>query len=390
MGLRANRDKEDEKRGQWELEELEEIISKTMFAMYDKRFLPVFKPKNLVPHKVVSKGEIIWARKQGVYFHPSDTLFQGGYVDVKNYGLPEVGFLSMFRNLGEDFDDAFTNPEGEFFYPGIYLRCNTVRLRERIGNGYFRTGSGVPYVIYELLAAENGVGWSKDYVTVDQNTGKTNACRSGNKAPHLCYKPHATMGSYARGTMKHIPGGAVSLYTKEDEANDKHRSEFIASSSLNHAAESTLLWNVNALEGEALAKFGVHEEQVKSLFYARSLPMTETGRKRPILHWVASHRRRIKEGTDIDVKKHMRGITEFVMLDTKFTITNPPKKAEEREAKRLRRIADIERAKKYIYEVEDDEEGRDQPQGEPPIIPAYKPWYKRIINAMFHYLSDAV
>lgn len=70
---------------------------------------------------------------------------------------------------------------------------------------------------------------------------------------------------------------------------------------------------------------GVAEEHIKSLFYARSLPVTESGRKRPILHWVRAHARRMREGTDIDVRRHLRGITEFEMDGLRFAIVSPDK-----------------------------------------------------------------
>lgn len=91
------------------------------------------------------------------------------------------------------------------------------------------------------------------------------------------------------------------------------------------ASEKSLFYNVKGSEDEAFAEFGVQEEQMKSLFYARSLPMTETGRKRPLIHWVRSHRRRLKAGIDINIKEHLRGIKDFEMYGTVFEITNPAK-----------------------------------------------------------------
>lgn len=90
-------------------------------------------------------------------------------------------------------------------------------------------------------------------------------------------------------------------------------------------------WEVQAKEEfwegyPAKAKFSIDEEYVKSLFYARSVPITNSGRLRPILHWVKAHKRRLKEGIDVDINKHMRGIDEFVMHDVKFSITQPRKK----------------------------------------------------------------
>lgn len=100
---------------------------------------------------------------------------------------------------------------------------------------------------------------------------------------------------------------------------------------LNAWADRLHLWNVETSEavmGKVIKtplRLGVSEEHVKSLFYAREAPLTETGRKRPILHWVQSHLRRIKSGIDIDVRQHMRGIIEFEMAGFPFRITNPIK-----------------------------------------------------------------
>jgi hypothetical protein len=98
-----------------------------------------------------------------------------------------------------------------------------------------------------------------------------------------------------------------------------------ASSVIQFWQDRRYLWNVTAKEGIAKATFSVYPEQVKSLFYARDMPMTETGRKRPILHWVAAHNRRLKNGIDVDIDKHLRGINEFVYQGTKFVISRPLK-----------------------------------------------------------------
>ena len=90
-------------------------------------------------------------------------------------------------------------------------------------------------------------------------------------------------------------------------------------------------WDVQATEEfwdglPAKAHFSIDKEYVKSLFYARSLPETDKGRLRPILHWVRAHKRRMKEGIDIDINKHLRGIDAFNMHGLNFSI-NAPRKA---------------------------------------------------------------
>lgn len=104
----------------------------------------------------------------------------------------------------------------------------------------------------------------------------------------------------------------------------------------NIVADARYLWLAETREDVGISipmhmRLGLNKEHVKSLFYARSLPVTETGRKRPILHWVHAHQRRIREGIDVDVRPHLRGITEFEMDGLQFRITQPNKEALQRD-----------------------------------------------------------
>lgn len=101
--------------------------------------------------------------------------------------------------------------------------------------------------------------------------------------------------------------------------------------------DARYFWNVQAAEEwedgmTAKANFSIDAEYVKSLFYARSLPVTKSGRMRPILHWVNAHKRRLKQGIDIDIAKHLRGISEFDMHTVRFSITRPRKQTRSRVA----------------------------------------------------------
>ncbi len=107
----------------------------------------------------------------------------------------------------------------------------------------------------------------------------------------------------------------------------------LGAGALSLLADRKYLWNIRTSETcgkrmdvEAKADFGIEEEMVKSLCYARSAPLTPADRKRPILHWVRQHKRRIEKGIDVDVRKHLRGITEFTMGDLAFSITEPVKR----------------------------------------------------------------
>lgn len=95
-------------------------------------------------------------------------------------------------------------------------------------------------------------------------------------------------------------------------------------------ADRKHLWNVVVpynitSKVKCWVSLGVQEEHIKSLFYSRKAPVTSSGRKRPILHWVQSHSRRISDGVDVDIKKHLRGITDFRMFDFDMKIISPIK-----------------------------------------------------------------
>jgi len=92
------------------------------------------------------------------------------------------------------------------------------------------------------------------------------------------------------------------------------------------ANDRQYMWNVQAEDEDgSKVQFGVYGPQIQSLFYARDLPTTETGRKRPILHWCSAHQRRLRNGITLDVAEHLRGTTDFNMNGTNFKITNPTK-----------------------------------------------------------------
>ena len=90
-----------------------------------------------------------------------------------------------------------------------------------------------------------------------------------------------------------------------------------------------------------IIEFGVDEEKVKSILYARDLPVTLEGRKRPIMHWVSSHKRRMKEGIEIDIAKHLRGVNKFSMFGNEFLIAHPIKKGCEQDMKEINRFYNL-------------------------------------------------
>lgn len=108
-----------------------------------------------------------------------------------------------------------------------------------------------------------------------------------------------------------------------DDVRGNAAMEDMISTALQAQADRRFCWEIAADEGFAKASLGCTAEEVKSLLYARQLPVTATGRKRPILHLVAAHRRRMKEGIDVDIKPFLRGVAEVTMDGTRFKVRAP-------------------------------------------------------------------
>lgn len=93
------------------------------------------------------------------------------------------------------------------------------------------------------------------------------------------------------------------------------------------------LWTLASDAGAGGLDFGTDREYVKSILYARTLPVSASGRKRPLLHLVDSHKRRLKNGTEIDIDEHLRGVKEVTLGDSVVRI-KPPQEVEDRIADR--------------------------------------------------------
>lgn len=289
------------KKSYWDGEFFEDMVARSLIAMYEKK---VQKECMRVPKFIKPNDkDIEQIRNFGSYFPPNDRYILFGEIDIINDGLPKEaswGYDPTSSRFGEKKDDLL---EGEYF------RFSYLRRIDKQPPGILNI-QGLKYfsknTIYKLLSfsatQDKGMHLMKSYVYIDEKGG--------------VYDTYARRGDGKLITTAH------GTFNSIDEISDIGWTCAV----IGFHEDRKYLWNVTANEGYAKATFGVYPEEVKSLFYAREMPMTATGRKRPILHWVASHQRRIKEGIDIDIEKHLRGINEFVYQGTKFTITRPIKK----------------------------------------------------------------
>lgn len=291
----------------WDHEEIEDIIFNALYALNAEIF--TIHP---LSHSYTFRDNLV-CKTIGCYFPPKDRIFYGDCIDVRNDGIPGVCCLSGF---GGNYDLSKLDRVGE---PPTLTNLVLFPIKKLP-----KTVKGVPcdqyYKILHWEFFEDGIpDQTYDWAKFNKNVVKDSSV--------------VTFGTYVGikkdgdriipvFDSKNVDGGR---YTNRAWVKDIFA---ICSSAY---LDSKFMWNVDCYYQYSKAinvwiRFGVYEEHIKSLLYARDLPITETGRKRPIQHWVKSHKRRIKKGTDITtVKKHLRGINKFEMFGYKFLISNPIK-----------------------------------------------------------------
>lgn len=296
----------------WETEEFEDLVTRGLIGLYETK---IKKDKRGPKCNRFTEEFFAQMRKRGCYFPSHDRVIAQNFegegedamassiqeIDILNDGLPPYAMWSSDPTgiLGNEYlwtfymervktlPKPFVKPR-----PGVVYRCMQVFFGDKVdGCGTF------------VVIDENGI-LESCYIPVEYNDPITGRPIKFNQRPRMI-----------------------------DNNNSRARDYYAAyaSCAIQIFQDRRFLWNVTAKEGNAKAVFTVYPEQIKSLFYSRELPLTESGRKRPILHWVQAHRKRIKEGTEFDVEKYLRGTNEFIYNNTKFEIINPTKKKEKNE-----------------------------------------------------------
>ncbi|MGH7849624.1 MAG: hypothetical protein ACREOP_04945 [Thermodesulfobacteriota bacterium] len=278
----------------WDEDEFEDHLTKALVMFYEQKY-GLGTEKACYPYKV-SRQELQFVKDKGVYFPPGDRVVSIDEVHIAVDGLPAYGSLcDITRWKAEEMESGAQK----------YLSVDAVRKVPRLDPHWKCSyiAGGTCYVHYHFSALEQGgIAMIKDYFLIGKN-------------------------GELRPTIKMVPSNSERgpLLRPAVRDRDSHSLDVRGVCAINAWADMKYLWNVEALDDNGKAIFGVYSEQVKSLLYARTLPVTETGRKRPILHWVSAHKRRLRNGTEVDISEFLRGTEEFSMYGTKFQISNPTK-----------------------------------------------------------------
>jgi len=252
------------------------------------------------PYKRTTIDDFGMMKLNGIYFSPGDRIIINGHIDEVNDLGPEY-----FSNA-HLIDENSCHQRVKQFYMIVYSGRKIIRLPRGVF-GPINDSDFYKVTTWAFLRS-NFQGCpamtSVNYYSINKLSGKIYPCFSRSEKSHAQASPQ----------LIQLVADAYTLWQDK-----KH------------------LWNVTAMEllmsknetriDDLYAKvtFGVYEEHIKSLLYARDMPLTSAGRKRPILHWVSAHKRRLERGVEIDISKHLRGVTSLSMGGINFEITNPVK-----------------------------------------------------------------
>lgn len=280
----------------WAEEDFEDTVAAALIACFETK---VKKNRGAAPADRLTEDRVAVLRAEGPYIASNSRIMEGPdefgvcHFDMVNDRLPLKG-LHAFRPAG-------LVAEGN---PNSYLCAHYVRQTAALGRYWHKRKGGTLYEMLTMDAENDGIHGERRFFTVTKQ-GEVVACTQ---------------------QIASIRGGATNgekVGTVGPDDTWLTETGIWAAVALQALADRRHCWTITAQEKAARAHLGCMMKEVKSLLYARSLPMTSTGRKRPILHLVESHKRRMRSGTDVDVTAFLRGQQTVEIGGTAFKV-NPP------------------------------------------------------------------
>lgn len=279
----------------WMTDAFEDTVAAALISCFETK---IKKNKGACPSDRMSEEKLSIIRSEGPYIPSNSRVMEapndktGRFMfDLTNDILPVRGCFAFAPDVNHPI---------QIQYPATYFAAHHIRQVNQLGKNWHKQSSGVLYEMLHAYACNDKIEGDRAYFTVSKN---------GEVFP--CFQ------SLQQNTF----GGKNKVVTTEDFI--LKGISFTAGATLNVIADRAFCWTITAQEKNAKAHLGCMQEEIKSLLYARNLPLSSTGRKRPILHLVEAHKRRIKAGTDIDITSFLRGQQTVEMNGTVFRIRPP-------------------------------------------------------------------
>ena len=282
-------------RDYWEKDDFEDTVAAALIACYETKFR---KNKGAAPPDRLTEERIAVIRSEGPYLASDSREFLGTFEGKDNWTFDLINDRLPINGLHAYTTVGLTNAPKD-----SYLCADYIRQVNGLGKNWHQRKAGVLYEMFSMTARSDGIHGERRFFTVTKK-GEVVSCDI----------KLASIRGYSAGER---------IETFSHDEKYLHETSVWASVALQLLADRRFCWTITAKESSAKATLACMMEEVKSLLYARSLPMTATGRKRPILHLVESHKRRMRNGIDVDVTAFLRGQQTVEIGGTVFKV-NPP------------------------------------------------------------------
>lgn len=277
----------------WDKETFEDYVETALIASFETR-LAKNRDEKL---NSASESDLVFYKR----FPPFIPGVERIVLDEKAIDVVNDGFIDRACLV---FPGGFQSEKTADIYKG-YLSAVVLKRVDKIkGKHWIRMAQGRDYKMTFFNFTNKVIRGVNSYFTVLKNGQII---------------PFDQQISNIRG---YFPGQQQGMIRKSEyDFENIEQVAYIASFAMQFYADKKNTWSITARESGAEICIGCSEDEIKSLLYARDLPLTATGRKRPILHLVNSHHRRLKNGTDIDISDYLRGINAVTIKNTEFIIT---------------------------------------------------------------------
>lgn len=260
----------------WSADYFTDQVTAAFIAMYESEIDPDMGGPGHGPARI-NAADLARVRRHGMLIPAGDrVILAEGYVGISRNDAPMSACVAMgsHRANGRDMVES-------------YCRVQFCKRIDRLPPQIRRTSMGIAYEMISL--------WPQD-------TGGVIGLRS-----FLVLRADGT-AQLQRGPW-------------DDRDSEEYKLEVALTGTLQHQSEIRQQWTVTAEDGNSKVTVGAYPESIKSVLYARSLPLTESGRKRPILHLVNAHKRRMASGIEIDIAEFLRGTRLVEMGGIQFRVS---------------------------------------------------------------------
>lgn len=267
----------------WSSDKFEDIVTKGTIALFETEI----DPRDCGKHwSKITKSDLAAIRSRGVFIPAPDRLFMTEVDPLCK--LPVVGSVAMAC------DDLPRNEQDDSI--PSYFQITQFRRVAKTPKGVHTPCKGPIYEELFLFPQDSG----------PMRVGKCYNILSRNGRFVNCQNVYSALERNEQ--IRLANGMALNMFAVQDMRNQ---------------------WVISAHTEETKVSLGAYPDAVKSILYARSLPLTASGRKRPILHLVRAHKRRIKEGIDINIRQFLRGVHEVQMDGIKYSVSASAKLQED-------------------------------------------------------------